>query len=132
MRNNEHLQRPLYRSKAQRAEVMKPDKVSWFRKEGATATLTVPETKNSELAKRLRLAVAQISGPKGTSVKIIEKPGPPLLQGIALKNPFRTQGCPREGCPLVKSGKPCLGKCSLEGITYIATCRHCEEQQLQA
>ena len=83
LRNFTELDRPLYRSKLQRAQVVKDDKASWFRKEGATATLTVPETSASGLAKRLRIIVASIPGPKGTSVKVLEKPGPPLLQGIA-------------------------------------------------
>ena len=46
LRNFYHLNRPLYRSKEQRAHVQKADKSSWFRKEGATATLTVPVTKD--------------------------------------------------------------------------------------
>ena len=90
MRNLNHLNRPLYRSKKQRAESTKVDKITWFRKEGATATLTVPETQGSSLAKRLRMAVARVSGPKGTKVKAVELPVVPLLQGIALKNPFKS------------------------------------------
>ena len=90
LRNFYHLNRPLYRSKEQRAHVQKADKSSWFRKEGATATLTVPVTKDSTLAKRLRIAVAKAIGPKGTTVKVLEKPGPPILQEIALKDPFRS------------------------------------------
>ena len=93
MRNLNHLNRPLYRSKKQRAESTKVDKSTWFRKEGATATLTVPETQGSSLVKRLRMAVARVSGPKGTKVKVVEQPGVPPLQGIALKNPFKSTGC---------------------------------------
>ena len=53
--------------------------------------MTVPETKDSMLAKRLRIAVSNVRGPKGTSVKVIEWPGPGLLQRIAIKNTFRTR-----------------------------------------
>ena len=56
---------------------------------------------------------------------------PPILSGIALKDPFRSPGCPRRGCPLVASDKPCLGKCSIEGIVYRATCSLCEDKQLE-
>ena len=93
MRNLNHLNRPLYRSKKQRAESTKVDKSIWFGKEGATATLTVPETQGSSLVKRLRMAVARVSGTKGTKVKVVEHPGAPLFQGIALKNPFKSTGC---------------------------------------
>ena len=82
MRNLNHLNRPT-----------KVDKSTWFRKEGATSTLTVPKTQGSNLVKRLRMAVARVSGPKGTKVKVVEQPGVPPLQGIALKNPFKSTGC---------------------------------------
>ena len=128
-RNLRDLGRPLYRSKEERARASKVDKSTWFRKGGATTTLTVPVTKNSELAKRLRIVVAKVEGPKGTSVKVVERPGPPLLQGIALSNPFPPVNCPKEDCPLEATGSRCLGKCSLESIVYKATCTLCDAKQ---
>ena len=93
VRNLNHLNRPLYRSRKQRAESTKVDKSTWFRKEIATATLTVPETQGSSLVKRLTMAVARVSGTKGTKVIEVEQPGAPLFQGIAQKNPFKSTGC---------------------------------------
>ena len=42
LKNYRETGRPLYRSMEQRREFLKEDKSTWFRKEGATATLMVP------------------------------------------------------------------------------------------
>ena len=118
MRNYMELGRPLYRNKQIRSQIVKTDKTTWFRSEGATATLTVPVTKGSTLARRLRETVAQVKGPKGTSVKVLERPGLPLLTGLARSSPFPTKQCPRDKCPLEVTGSICWGKCSLENIVY--------------
>ena len=65
--------RPLFRSKTERRETLKADKGTWFRAMGATATLMVPTTQNSALAKRLRVVLANNQGPKGTTVKVVER-----------------------------------------------------------
>ena len=129
--NLEHLGRPLYRSKEERRLKVKEDKSSWFRAEGATTTVTVPTTENSILAKQLREVLAKNPGPRGTSVKVLERPGPPLMAGIAANNPFKDQPCWKPHCPLESTGQKCKGRCMTEGIIYRATCQKCEEQQLQ-
>ena len=86
--NRIHLGRPLYRTKEERRENDKPDKSTWFRSQGATTTLMVPSTAGSELAKRLRLVVNTTTGPRGTSVKVVEKPGKPIMAGSSSNNPF--------------------------------------------
>ena len=91
--NLEHLGRPLYRSKEERRQKVKEDKSTWFRAEGATTTVTVPTTEKSILAKQLREVLARNPGPRGTSVKVLERPGPPLMAGIAANNPFKDQPC---------------------------------------
>ena len=128
-RNYEELGRPLYRDKLTRAQVVKSDKSTWFRSEGATTTLTVPVTEGSILAKRLREVVARVQGPRGTSVRVVERPGPPLLSGLALSNPFPMTVCPKPNCPLELSGTTCRGRCSTESVVYKATCVLCEEEQ---
>ena len=97
--NNKHLNRPLYRTKEQRKNILKEDKGTWFRKMGATSTLMVPTTKDSFLAKKLRIILASNPGPRGTSTKVVEVPGPALFTGIAVNNPFQPEGCRREDCP---------------------------------
>ena len=62
--------RQLYRIKQDRKTDIKPDKSTWFRKAGATTTLQVPNTHNSQLAKTLRGVIKKYPGPKGTNVKV--------------------------------------------------------------
>ena len=78
-------------------------------------------TKNSGLAKQLRQTLVNFPGPKGTSVKIMEQPGRPILSGISSNNPFKTIECDRGNCPL--GNKPCGNSCGIENITYSATCK---------
>ena len=114
-------------TKADRQKDIKTNKATWFRKLGATTTLMVPATKNSELAKQVRLVLGQYPGPKGTSVKVHEQPEKPLLCGLT-SNPFNTGSCPKGNCPL--GGKPCDGSCSKENITYSACCLICRNTQV--
>ena len=51
LHNNKIEGRKLYRTKTDRQSDLKSNKATWFRKLGATTTLRVPATKNSELAK---------------------------------------------------------------------------------
>ena len=117
--------RPLYRSKNQRALVQKPDKATWFRKTGATATLTVPHTPNSELSRMLRMKIMG-TGPKGTSVLVLERPGATIMSGIAKNNPFPRNTCGRATCPF--GPQDCREKCYKENITYQAVCERCRIQ----
>ena len=112
---NNHIEgRKLYRTKADRKQDIKTMKATWFRKLGATTTIKVPATKNSELAKEIRLVLGQYTGPKGTTVKVQEQPGRPVLSGLISSNPFTTGHCPKGDCPL--GDKPCDGICSRENI----------------
>ena len=127
--NNTNLQRPLYRTKEERQSQLKEDKGSWFRAMGATTTLMVPTTKDSTLAKRLRLTLASNPGPRGTSCKVVEIPGPALHTGIAVNNPFLPDSCRRSDCPLATTGVPCRGKCAKEGVLYQAVCTRCTQEE---
>ena len=62
--------RKLYRTKLDRKHNIQTLKATWFRKLGATTTLKGPAITNSELAKEIRLVLGQLSGPKGTSIKV--------------------------------------------------------------
>ena len=89
MDNLENLQRPLYRDKATRRRQPKEDKASWFRASGATATIMVPSTPGSGLAKGVRELLQAVPGPLGTSTKVLERPGANIHQGLAPNNPFK-------------------------------------------
>ena len=68
-------------------------------------------------------------GPRGTSTKVVEVPGPALFTGIAINNPFQPEGCRREDCPQITAGEPCLGKCAKENILYQAVCDRCHPEE---
>ena len=129
LRNYREQNRPLYRSKEERRTYERPDKSNWFRNEGATATITVPFTRGSELAKELRNALIG-TGPRGTQVKVLERPGPKIMSGVARNNPFVRKTCNRQNCPLLMTGENCNEQCWKEGIVYSASCNRCYEQQL--
>ena len=59
---------------------------------------------------------------------MVEKPGSPLLAGLAPNDPFKSPNCPKDNCPITK--EPCRGKCSTENIIYTATCNICEDKQI--
>ena len=116
---------------ADRRLSVKDDKATWFRSEGATATFTVPTTKDSELAKLVRKVLTETPGPRGTSVKVLERPGLPIMAGLAKSNPFPRKDCLREKCPLRNTGQDCNDNCSKEGVVYLATCTRCEDNQIE-
>ena len=125
--NNKYLRRLLNRSKEQRKNNIKEDKGTWFRKMGATSTLMVPATRESELAKKLRIILTSSSGPRGTTTKVVEVPGPAIFTGLAVNNPFLPEECRRVDCPQLSSDEPCKGKCSKERVLYKAFCSKCNQ-----
>ena len=127
--NLEEQGRPLYRDKETRMRLVKEDKGSWFRKLGATATIMVPTTPGSSLAKGIREILKKHGGPVGTSTKVVERPGRAIHSNITSNNPFPRKSCGRSGCPYARSGKDCLEKCSKESIVYEAQCLKCNQDQ---
>ena len=77
--------RKLYRSKEDRINLERTDKGSWFRKAGATATIMVPVTPCSTLAKNIREVLKQHQGPRGTTTKVVERPGMAIHSSISSK-----------------------------------------------
>ena len=104
---------------------MKEDKATWFCKEGATATLMVPWTPNSELALRLRDILTTSKGPRGTSVKIVERPGMTVMSSVRDMRMFRRVSCNRMKCPLLSTDTGCLDRCYKEGVIYMGSCKIC-------
>ena len=96
---------------------------------GATATLMIPTTTGSELARRLREVVTHHPGPRGTSLKICEIPGKPLMTGLK-KAPSVHNNCHNMNCPLESSGQECKDQCRIENIIYKAVCRKCDQNQI--
>ena len=129
MQNLQEHGRKLYRSKEDRANMERTDKATWFRKAGATATLFVPTTPGSQLAKGIREVLQKHPGPIGTTTKVVERPGMSIHSNISPNNPFPRQDCGRRQCPYLRARKPCLENCAKENITYRAECLKCEENQ---
>ena len=80
--NYHHLGRPLHRSKSERRSEPKADKASWYRGDGTTTTITIPATAGSKLARAVRDTLLRVTGPTGTKVKVIERPGPKYPKNI--------------------------------------------------
>ena len=85
----------------------------------------VPVTPGGELAVRLRRVLTSVKGPRGTSVKVEEKPGDGVFSRMAPKHPFNRWSCERDECPIKISGRGCNERCTKEGIIYKATCNLC-------
>ena len=82
------------------------------------------------LTKRLREVVAKVPGPRGTSVKIIEKPGKPLMSGLrSIPDPIH---CYKGNCPIESQGLACNFECGKENILYEEVCRRCRDSQIDA
>jgi len=129
LHNLKEYGRKLYRSKEDRVSMERIDKATWFRKAGATATLFVPTTPGSQLAKGIRDVLSKYAGPIGTTTKVVEKPGMAIHTSISSNNPFPRGQCGRSKCPYLRDNKPCLEKCAKESITYRAECIKCEVEQ---
>ena len=66
-------------------------------------------------------------GPRGTQVRVIEKPGGKITQDLARNNPFPRENCSRPDCPLAASGAKCREQCHGEGVVYAAECNRCNQ-----
>ena len=96
--------RTLYRTKEERSQMLKTCKATWFRKEGATSTIMVPFTKDSKLAKMVKDVIQNTGGPRGCSVKVMERPGNKINLGLSNNDPFKRTHFDRKNCPLAASG----------------------------
>ena len=118
MRNFNQLGRPLYRTKDIRRQEVKTNKGNWFRTSGDTATIFVPATLGSQLAKGVRNILKCNPGPTGTRTKVVERPGRTLHCIRARNNPFPRKQCHRQDCPFKLSDTDCKDMCSKEIIVY--------------
>ena len=128
LENLRSLGRPLYRNKEERRKVPRDDKTNWFRNGGHTATIMVPTTPGSILAKGLRELLKENQGPIGTSTKVVERPGSTIHMGLAPNNPFPRINCHRTDCHYQVSSEKCGEKCLSVGILYTGACNIHQEQ----
>ena len=76
----------------------KNQKDTWFRKDGATSTITVPVTPNGILADRVRENLLRGRQPKGTKTKVVEDGGVTSRSGLVKSNQFCRKECGRDDC----------------------------------
>ena len=94
-----------------RNETLKEDKATCFRAQGATATIMVPWTPEFSLARKLREVIKTSGGPRGTSVKTVEKPGQSIMSQVSSGKLFTRDSCERDRCPIKQSNKTCFDTC---------------------
>jgi hypothetical protein len=78
----------------------------------------------------VRQAVESNQGPTHTKVKVLERPGATVLNGLVRSNPFPRASCGRPTCPLSWMKGGCQEKCYAESVTYQAHCTRCREEQI--
>ena len=111
VRNLQVFGRPMLRSVEDRAKAVKEYKATWFRCQGATATIQIPCTPGSILASMVKKTLLTHRGPVGTSVKVVKRPGMKIHTGLSTNNPFKRDSCQRKGCPILESGGKCREHC---------------------
>ena len=63
-------------------------------------------------------------------MKIIEKPGKPLMSGLRYKpDPIH---CHKKNCPIEAQDLTCDNECGKENILYEAICKRCRDSQIEA
>ena len=86
------------------------------------AVMFVPQTKNSELAKRLRENENEMEKYTGYRIKIVERSGRSVNQILTKSNPWGGEDCGRSGCLLCQTkaatGKNLTQSCTKRSIMY--------------
>ena len=101
--------------------------------EGVEATLFVPYTPKSALARELQEMEDQFSEMmKVPRIKIIERAGRTIMDVLGRPDPWAGQDCGRKGCwpcsGTSKEGMKSKGKCRKEGLVYRILCHDCQKQ----
>jgi hypothetical protein len=135
--NHNSKRKAMYRSKEEMTRQWqekggKPDKADWFRKSGATGVFNVPATEGSKLAAVVRTVLDTVPGPKDSKIVVQERPGSSVRQNLVTSRCFPRASCNRPFCPWVINGENCYEACYTESVGYVARCRRCRTEQLQA
>ena len=88
------------------------------------SVLFVPQTKNGELAKLLRMKMDEMALSLGWKYKIVEKSGVSIKDKVCKSNPWSLEMC--DGClPCSMAGKPI--ECRKRNLVYETWCKDCEK-----
>ena len=136
--------KPLYRERHQiiaDKKFQNQTKSNWWKKKGGekyTSVLFVPPTPGGELAKLIQAREAQLNSDSGTRIKVVEGKGTKLKDFLIRKNPFGTQECQKQFCPLCKktphSDPGSLHKnrtpCETANVGYSIICLNCKAKNI--
>ena len=120
----------IYRSRSER-EVEQERKGgksrddNWQRRRGVDATLEVPATVDSKLAKQMQTALDSIPAPNGAKVKATEGMGRSTRQFLSKSDPFPVTSCDRPDCLSCLQSGGSKGKCYKNNAGYQMPCRRC-------
>jgi hypothetical protein len=97
------------------------------------SVIFVPQTKNSELAKRLREHENEMEKHTGYRIKIVERSGRGLNRILTKSNPWGGEDCGREGCLLCQTkaaaGKNLTQSCTKRSVVYETWCALCMKRE---
>ena len=89
-----------------------------------TSVIFVPASKNGILAKMIKDKEEELRLDLSWGVKVLEKPGLPLINSLSYKFPV-TEGCPeKETCEACDHGDGI--KCAYKNVVYQAMCEACD------
>ena len=132
--NHNEGKRCLYRSRKDRKDMNEEkkatsDKDTWFRKGGATSTLTVPATPGGILAEKVRKNLESARQPTGTRTKVIEDGGVGSKVGLVSSNQFPHNRCHRNDCIACTNlnGDTKRTNCMRNNVGYRGKCSRCED-----
>ena len=84
---------------------------------------------NSRLANMVQKVLTTVPGPKGSKIKVQERPGRSVKQSLVTANPYPRSSCGRKFCPWLANNDDCRERCYRESVGYMARCRRCHTAQ---
>ena len=125
---------PMYRSRQERDQQQRTAgmfnrKDTWFRRGGATSTLSVPPTPGRGLAQMVEEKLKEGRQPDGTRTKVVESNGVSASMGMVKANQFPRGVCHRQDCVVCfqKDGSSESTFCDRSSVGYEGDCLRCTE-----
>ena len=97
--------------------------------EDPASIMFVARTRGGILANQLRSLEPQLCRLTRERVKVIERNGKRLLEILVKNNPWSSEPCTRQNCPVCQQEvRPKVPGCHKRNITYVNVCLTCEEE----
>ena len=128
---HESGEKPMFRNKTWMRVERHKEKAGrakgFYQLGGFTSVMFVPYTPGDGLAKRLRATNERVNGDRG-GMKVVSQVGRSICSMLQRANPWREDGCEREGCMVCDEGGK--GDCSKESVRYRIHCKECENDKV--